>query len=253
MNLVKEERRSAAAWWIFVALVAVELALSMAAALGSCGRCNETGPFNAGALGVAGYGTMLALALVGARRAAFWGALIAGGAHLALVPTLLASGTLCILCFTAGTVAVGMIAALLKADESNFSRLSRGLAAGAIAAQLAVVGGWMVQTRAITGAAADAAETASAGRVRIIVYERADCPYCEEFEKEVLPAVLRETPEIDLERRDASDRPELPTPTIVVSGPGGRDVFPGLPTVAMLGESVRRAGGTRPTLAGRKP
>jgi hypothetical protein len=108
-------------------------------------------------------------------------------------------------------------------------------AAGAVGAQLVLVGAWIAQTHAVNAVAETAARSE---RVRIVAYERPDCSYCDEFERDILPAVRREF-DVDVERRDASDRPELPTPTIVVSGPRGREVFPGLPTVSMLADAVR--------------
>jgi hypothetical protein len=243
---MSREKRSDAAWPCFLGLVALELALATVAAVGSCSSCGRA-PIGAVPLaawaGIAWYGAILLAGLAGARRAAFWGALVAAGAHVALVATLVSSGRYCTPCFIAGAAAVGLVIATLKADGENFGRLAKAMAAGAILAQVALVGGPLLEKRAVEGVLMQE-EARESGVVRLVVFERADCPYCDTFERDVLPAAERAVGRLDVERRDASDRPELPTPTVVVSGAGGREVFPGLPTVEMLVEAVRSARGS---------
>ncbi len=247
---MSDEHRSESAWRAFLALAALELALAFAAA-GTCGSCGRT-PLVAWA-GIAWYFAILLLGLAGARRAAFYGGLFAAGAHVALVATLVSSGRSCPLCFIAGSVAVGLVVAALKADADNFGRLARGMAVGAVASQLLLLGGAVLERRAADDVIANDTSTRGEGLVRLLVFERADCPYCDEFERDVLPAAERAVGRLAVERRDASDRPELPTPTVVVQGPGGREVFPGLPTTEMLVEAVRAARGQGLSLAGDQP
>ena len=71
----------------------------------------------------------------------------------------------------------------------------------------------------------------------MIVYTRPECVFCQKLEAEILPELLADfRGRLSVERRPAEAG--LPTPTILVLGPGGTQVFPGLPSRERLGAAI---------------
>jgi hypothetical protein len=235
-------------WWR-LALGLIGLALGGAAWAaffwGGCGSCSGSSAGAAGHLlalsGVVYYVLLLGAGLVLGPSRVFWvGVLVAASIHGALLVALVMRGTLCPACILTGAAAIGAAALSCLIEPYNLVRASVILPAAALVTQL---GGWALGTLpsakpARTAAVPVAVPHDESGTVRMVIYGRVDCVFCQRLAAEVLPELAREFGErLRVEHRSAEDLPGLPTPTIILTGAGGRRSFPGLPRT----DALRRA------------
>ncbi len=238
---------------VMLGLVAIALGGSLWAWIGAatCGACagarDLLGGVSLAPLGAIFYGVLLALGIfIGRARLFFSGLLLASAAHAVLLILLYQRGVFCSPCLLVGGSVVLGAALSFWADADNLARGSVLLPVGAIFTHAAIFAIGFLQPHGQDVAVAslprphtEAKDAAKPGTARLLVYTRSGCRYCDEFEDQVLPELLREFSgrlEVGREQAPAS----LPTPTIVISGLE-RTVFPGLPPIAQLRDAILRA------------
>ncbi len=239
--------------WLRVALAAA-LGLSAWAAFGpSCGSCAGTSGFllpdrGLAALGGFFYAGLLALSFIpGAARLLGSGVMAAGGIHAGLLLVLWQAGSFCGLCVGTALAAFVALGALLRLEPG--SSLKASLMSPLAAA---LVQGWALLGGGLATAAPERAQAQAKvqdtfesvspqpGTVRLIAYTRPDCGYCLDLERDVLPDLQRTFgSRMDVELRSALDLPGLPTPTLILVGAKGRQLFPGLPSTETLARTLR--------------
>ncbi len=216
-------------WWTGILLA---LAGSIWSALGqaSCDACKDAasliGGHGLGWAGVAYYGALIAWGYFRQpmERVGIWATFAAAGAHIILVTLLFKAKLLCLPCATAAT------GALLAASACVFRREFRGAPEAWPLPVLALVVLSLVLSmqaarsreyarignRLLTAVLAEHQPQAP-GRVRLVLYERAGCRHCADFERTCLPrlkAAFGGT--LLVEKRAAPDG--IPTPTAIVLG-----------------------------------
>lgn len=234
------------------AFLAAALLASAWAAFGpECASCGGPAELFGGKklalLGTIFYGALLALALTRrAGTALFAGIQIACGVHGALLAVLLETRTFCAPCALAGAAAFAALAVAIRLDPAGALRTSLALPAAAVAVQAwAHFAANLPEAQAVAEKAVErelAAPAPPAGTVRMIAFVRPDCGYCRVLERDVLPPLAEEfRGRLSVEERSAEHLPGVPTPTIILSGPAGRRVFPGLPPEEDLREAILEA------------
>lgn len=92
--------------------------------------------------------------------------------------------------------------------------------------------------------------TSRADSLRLVVYERPDCPYCHQLREQVLPPILRNFPNrLSVEYRDARGIGEIrKTPTLLLDDSHAPEIIEGMPSTAYLRERIvaRLSGEERP-------
>jgi len=248
-------------WWrIFLYLVSVALLASVWAVLTGkgCGSCEGAQALVGGKTlaitGAAYYALLLVTALAfGPCLPVFAGVQIAAGIHGSLLALLVHRGIFCAPCITASVAAVAALGVSIRLEPQNIVRTTYFLPGAAFMLQA-----WLLYagelslppgiSRMPESVLAEANETppSSEARGRLVAFTRPDCGYCVDLEKYILPKLEREFGNrLAIELRSAKDLPNLPTPTIVLSGPGGRRYFPGLPPEAELRAAVAHVIGDR--------
>ena len=220
-----------------------------------CGACRTGGALAWGAelapLGVGFYGGLLLFGLLfGPSRVLYIGLLGAASVHVVLLLVLYQQGILCSPCVLVGGAAILAAGLSFWADPDNLARGSVILPLGAVIAQGALLAvGYLPpsdveeQRLAQSPGMSEKLKEPKRGTARLLVFTRAGCGYCDEFEEDVLPKLLQEFSgrlEVGREPAPAS----LPTPTIVISG-AARSVFPGLPPISDLRVAIHRALGEK--------
>jgi hypothetical protein len=241
----KHSRSSEILWNLLLGLISTALLGSIWAGFfaGGCGSCAGAtgGTGTLGRAGAAYYALLLGAALMMGRSRLVWvGLLLAGSMHASLLALLFTRGELCLPCVVTGAAAIGAATIACILEPFNLARVSVLLPGVALATPFAVfsLGLFTRQEAAGMRALPTVTPERRPGTVTMTVYERADCVYCQRLEEEVLPALVREFGQaLEVERRSADEIPGLPTPTIVLSGPGGRRAYPGLPG----GDTLRQA------------
>ncbi len=238
---------------LLLGLVAVALGGSLWAWIdgsecGACGGAREIlGGKSLAPLGAGFYGILLALGACSGRSRLFFSALlVAGSVHVVLLLALYQRGIYCGPCGLVGGAAILGAAISFRADADNLARGSVLVPLGAILTQAALFATATFQAPAVAEAVTARSEAgqearagAKPGTARLLVFTRAGCRYCDEFEEDVLPELLQEfSGRLEVARDQAPA--SLPTPTIVISG-AARTVFPGLPPVALLRDAIHRA------------
>lgn len=238
---------------IVLGLLAVALGGSLWGWIGSspCRACAGARELLAGAslapLGAIFYGLLFVLgAFIGRSRLFFSGLLLAASAHVVLLILLFQRGVFCSPCLLVGGSVVLGAALSFWADADNLARGSVLLPVGAVLTNAAIFAVGLFQplgtAEALAALPKPQAEMSAGhkqGTAKLLVFTRSGCRYCDEFEDEVLPQLLREfSGQLEVARELAPA--SLPTPTIVISGET-RTVFPGLPPLAELREAVLRA------------
>jgi hypothetical protein len=216
-----------------------------------CGACGEVRDL-AGGRSLAPLGTvyytalLLAGAFFGASRVLFGGIHLAAAAHIALFILLVQRGVFCPPCVATGVAAIAAAGLSFVIDPTNLAKAAFLMPVGAIGAHLTLiwVGGMTTPLLAssrhvVPTSQAIRSQPPRTGAVQMIVFSRADCRYCVELEKKVLPELRREFGvRLEVSIEDAPSG--IPTPTIVIGGAKGT-VFPGLPPVEELKAALRRA------------
>jgi hypothetical protein len=225
-------------WNLFLAGLAIGAALSTLAFVLDCRACVRGVPI--ALIGTAGYLALLALALWrGPGRWVYVGAFLAFGAHAFLVLRML-QGTWCWICAAAAANSAALAGLALSLDRANWRRAGVALPwSAAILLLLPRPADSLVQ--AVRATDADDA-------VRVVVLEKADCPYCLVLREEVIPQLRREFGDrIVVRFRDAGEFPGVSrTPTVIVTRRRDGRVIEGLPPYEMLRDAVRDALGGRP-------
>jgi hypothetical protein len=240
--------------WLLVKFALVLAALSSAWALAGgegCGSCAGASALVGGKglalAGLAYYAVLLTVATaLGPCVVVHVGILLAAGVHVGLTGLLVHAGIFCPPCFTAAAAAV----AALVCEFLTAKVYPLGLNF-LLPLVVLVIHGWAfitgilpaaVEAKAVVRMAVEEemrVPAAAPGRVRMVVYSRADCGYCIQLERYVMPELVRDFGDkLAVERRPAEDLPGMPTPTLILSGAGGRHLFPGLPPVAMLRQKI---------------
>jgi hypothetical protein len=219
--------------------------------VGSCGTCGSArdllGGRSLAPIGVAFYGALMLAGLTFGRTRVFFSALLlAAATHVVLLLSLVQHGVFCWPCILTGASAILGAGLSFWADTDNLARGSVLLPIGALVAHTALFTMGLLRPLRIDDvvAAVPTSERstkteAREGTARLLVFTRSGCRYCDEFEQDVLPELLREfSGRLDVSREQAPE--SLPTPTIVISGQE-RSVFPGLPHIARLRDAILRA------------
>lgn len=192
--------------------------------------------------GVVYYSLLLGASLLLGRTRLVWsGILLAASVHAALLVILLTRGGLCPPCMVTGAAAIGAAVISCFIEPDNLARASVILPGVALATQVSVFALGLFSGPDASGAKAMSSATPdfSAGTVKMVVYERGDCIYCQRLRADVLPGLGQEFGQLlEVEHRSAEDLPGLPTPTIILSGGGGRRSFPGLPPAETLRQAI---------------
>lgn len=200
---------------VALAACAVEIALSLVAALSECGSCRKT-PSLAW-LGVGFYAALGVAILVPRCRppAAFmmrWAFAI----HLALVATMIRQRDMCVVCIACGALSVPLLLASLVHDESPAWRWGLEFVPIVLAAFAFV-----------STVVAPPPTFAPSDKTEIVVYRSDRCPRCIEFEQTVLPRLPKDR-KVTLLDADHYDFIRF-TPTIVIRGRDKTKVFEGAP------------------------
>lgn len=217
-------------------LLAVQMLLSVGAGvvdlLPACAACG-TGRLLPAVLGMLGYAVLLGRTLTaGLTGDVFVGILFAGGIHAALAVRMMTSGIGCPICVAAALVSLIMMGIVVPLDRANLGRLALLTPSAAL---LVLAGGSLLPAAALRE---------PEDRVAILVYEQADCGYCEELRKTVLPEIQREFGNrVRVELHAATELAAIRrTPTLILGSgrrPGVSRVIEGLPGVERLRGVIR--------------
>lgn len=240
-------------WKLFLGLLAGALLASIWAVLAGsgCGSCEGARSLVGGKtlaiMGAAYYAVLLTSALVlGPCLPVFAGIQIAAGIHGSLLALLVHRGIFCAHCVTAAAAAIAALGLSIRLEPQNGVRTAYLLPGAAFmlqawllyAGELSLPGGASRLPESLLAESREAPPSSDAP-VRLVAFTRPDCGYCVDLEKYILPKLEREFGKrLAVELRSAKDLPSLPTPTILLSGPGGRKHFPGLPPEAELRAAV---------------
>jgi hypothetical protein len=167
------------------------------------------------------------------------------------VAVLIQSKLLCAPCIATAASAGLALALAIAAEPRNAFRSSLIIPGAALAVQ-----SWMLATGTALAppeprqkvARVEPEEFISTpieeGKARMVIYTRADCGYCIQLERDVLPGILTGFgSRLEVERRSAESLPGLPTPTIILTGSAHRRLFPGLPPKEELESAIRQVMG----------
>lgn len=247
-------------WMVFLGLLAGALLASVWAVLAGagCGSCEGAQGLVGGKtlafLGVAYYAVLLTTALLfGPCLPVFAGIQIAAGIHGSLLALLVHRGVFCAPCVTAAGTAIAALGLSLRLQPQNIVRTAYLLPGAAFMLQA-----WLLYAGELSlpkgasgipeGLLAEPREAPPSpdAPARLVAFTRPDCGYCVDLEKYILPKLEREFGKrLAVELRSAKGLPSLPTPTILLSGPGGRRYFPGLPPEVELRAAVAHVMGDR--------
>jgi len=242
------------AWRLLKIALAAATLFSAWATFGgrTCGSCEAAAQIfqgkNLAVVGMAYYGVLfLAAQAFGRSIFVFSGVILAAGVHGGLLAILLHAKVLCAPCLGTALSALIALGAAIRCESWIGYRASWVIPGVAL----------VVQSRLfLTAALPQAAEARVSaeriseeefqappvprGQVRMVVYSRPDCGYCIQFDRDVLPALVRDFgPYLQVERRSAENLPGIPTPTLILTGAERRRFFPGLPELADLKSTVR--------------
>lgn len=236
--------------WIKILLAVAVLVSGMALAkeaLEACDACTVKMPISIALLGTCFYGALLLGAFVfGPAPFIFAGIMIAGAAHGVLVGHMMSASLWCPLCILAAVNSGTLILLALAFDPQNLLRAAALLpvTAATVMIVLFIVG----RAQTLQGARTVESARSLAPRsdvVSVVVFEKADCPYCIELRERVMPELESEFgASVRVVYHPASSMPGIThTPTLVVLPPGEADgeVIEGLPTYERLREAVARA------------
>lgn len=245
-----EQKRSSHAWKVIVTGLALEILIALVAvwvkATGSCGSCGAGSPAGVaiGTAGVVFYAALLGMALwLGPTALLFVGIFAGFVVHAALLFLMLSGQPLCPPCIMACGVSTVLFLASMFYDSANLRRAAYVLPITAILLQAGSFVYGLVKASALAEAHPEATADAARrdGRVRLVIFEEPNCPYCQTLERDVLPEIEREFgPGLQVIRRPGSDVPGIALPTMIVVG-AEEEVFEGLPTVALLRAAIDRA------------
>jgi hypothetical protein len=168
--------------------------------------------------------------------------LLAAGIHGGLLAVLAHAGIFCAPCFGTALAALAALVFAIRCESSNALRASFVIPVAACLVQAGVLLSGAGPALAHAQAEPDrvvhedlVSGSVARGTVRLVVYTRADCGYCIQLERDVLPGLIREYGDrLTIERRSAAELPGIPTPTLILSGDQKRRLFPGLPEVEEL-------------------
>lgn len=231
------------AWKALVAVLALQAFIAAAAATLEwtypCGAC-RAGGFSLGLIGFAFYtGLFLAALFAGPTRFLFAALLFGFGVHVLLVAQLISAGLACWLCFAAAGLSAVLAGLSVACDRENLARMAL-LLPWSVLAVLA----WGGAPRAALTATPSG--TAPSTGARLTVFTQPDCRYCDELERQVLPALRKEFGDrLEVVLRPARDLPAIRrTPTLIVA-PARKDrpgrVIEGLPSLETLRAAIREA------------
>jgi len=246
--MARSRRLLSTLWMATLGLVVLALLGSVWAAFFTrdCASCGGTaGSASGRALsqaGVAYYALLFGAGLIVGRSRVVWsGILLAASVHGVLLVILVTRREFCPPCVVAGLAAVGAAALSCFIDPYNLARASVILPGAALATQLSAFALGAFSGPAVPGVQAlpEPAQHWKAGTVKMVVYERPDCVYCQRLRSDVLPGLTLEFGRrLDVEHRSAEGMPGLPTPTILLTGAGGRRSYPGLPSSEVLRQAI---------------
>ena len=242
------------AWRLFKIALASAALFSAWATFGgrTCGSCETAAQIfqgkNLAVVGMAYYGVLLLAAQAFGRSIfVFSGVILAAGVHGGLLAVLLHAKLLCGPCLGTAVSALVALGAAIRCETWIAYRASWVIPGVALLIQC-----WLFLTAALPQAAEARAGAeriseeefrappVAPGHVRMVVYSRPDCGYCIQFDREVLPVIVRDFgPHLEIERRSAENLPGIPTPTLILTGAEKRRFFPGLPELADLKSTVR--------------
>jgi hypothetical protein len=239
-----------------VALVGSAWSLVAGSGCGSCQEANGVFPGRSLAgVGTVYYSALLSLGVFsGPSLVLSWGTLLAGGVHAGLGVLLLYLRAPCPPCLLAAAGAALAVAGAIALDGSNAFRASLVTPGAAFLVEM-----WALLAGALSGGAAGRRELdrvedrefaqaskVERGTVRMVAYLRPECGHCIEFEERILPELKRSFgSRLTVERRSAAELPGIPTPTLILSGGGGRHLFPGLPPREVLETTIETLMGGR--------
>lgn len=237
-------------------LLALACAGSLWAWLGGsgCDACSSVRDFFPGSrslapLGTLFYGTLLAWGVLRGGSRLFYGSLmLAASAHLVLLVALYDRGIACAPCLLVGGAAILAAGLSMKVDRENLARGSVLLPLGALLTQalffsLTEPGPRGLPESFTRSLRAESPPPESPSQAELLVFSRAGCRYCEEFEEDFLPKLQERFGDRLALRRERAPA-GLPTPTFVIQGliqGAQRRVFPGLPPLEELQAAIEAA------------
>lgn len=245
-------------WRWVVGALGLALACSVWAAWGGsdCRSCQGAAEIfhgrNVAVVGVLYYGLLLAVSLVtGPNVFVYSGIALATGVHGGLLAILIQSKLFCAPCIATALSAAAALVFAVIAEPANAFRSSFIIPGAALAVQswVLVTGALPAITETRASASRVAQEELSAapvepGRARMVIYTRADCGYCMQLERDIMPGIVSDFgARLAVERRSAESLPGIPTPTIILTGSDERRMFPGLPPREELERAIRKVMG----------
>jgi hypothetical protein len=170
------------------------------------------------AAGLLGYAVLLGLVLSNNKPFVIGATLaLLLGSHLGMVVALANWQQYCFYCLLAAFFAVAMVVAWNSLHAKQWTAILTGAApVGAVVFVLLAPRLWMADI------------VPAPGKLKVVVYERDGCPACKKLKTEFMPRLLKETPDIVVEYRDAPRNwafaRRLPT-IILVSSSGSRRIL----------------------------
>jgi len=231
-------------------LVAVAGSIWATISMNSCAACrgaaSAIGTHYLGVLGACFYGALALLMFFRQPgRLAKWGIFFACGVHLVLVGILHREHLLCVPCLLTASAALIAGLTLLASDDFRwkvhtvpfFTAFGLTLALATMQAKaqqqarLSDANALLVRTQAGNIAVAN-------GKLRLIVFERKGCHYCEQFEQSYLP-VLKQRFGAALEVEVRPAPADLPTPSFVLAGRQQQAIV-GLPSLQEIQQALEK-------------
>lgn len=218
---------------------------------GDCASCQAATALvhgkNLALLGMVYYGTLVVAAiLLGPHPVVYGGTLLAASVHVGLAVLLLQAHVFCPPCVLAAISAILALGLAIRCEPANAYRASFVLPGIALLVETGVLLGGPPAALTELGTTPVAVQEEKPqvlvppGRVHLVIYGRPDCGYCMELEQEVMPLLEREFgSHLEVERRSADGLAGVPTPTLILTGQGDRQVFPGLPSTEKLRSRIK--------------
>ncbi|MBI4566485.1 MAG: hypothetical protein HY716_17540 [Planctomycetes bacterium] len=216
---------------ILLAAVSGAFAFSAMATFG-CAACGERSTL--AAAGTAAYAVLLAATLWQGNHPLVRVALLASsGFHLGLVSVMAGRGAVCGLCIACAACCFTATAVALWGDRARW---------GLVPAVMPWTAGLALALPQPEFPPLEPSE-----RLRITVYEQADCPYCDLLKHRVMPEAMRGLSAVEVAYTPADGVAFVSrTPTLVITRGSARRILEGLPSPAELRAEVLALQGGMP-------
>lgn len=220
---------------VLLSLVGLEILLGLISAVLSCPSCER---LNLGWVGAFFYSGLFFSIWRRLERVTNALVCLALAIHAALAVRMLSDGEPCGLCIVAALLCVTISIVQIIQDRSLLRTIGLYLFPLSLFCGLAI--SWIAPdtTREIQ----NQVSSVESSKVRLVVFEKKGCPYCERFHVEIEP-VIRELfrDKVSIEYRESEFNPSVRAwPTIVMAAGQRRALIEGLPPVQMLSRHIGR-------------